>query len=86
MPKYRCKQKAFINNGIVEIGDIVDYEGDPHPDVLEAIDKSAAAAAEFDIDASNAANLKRQQDAAAGKPLQTADSDPLQTADSDPLA
>jgi rubrerythrin len=78
MPKYRVKQKAFINQGIVEVGEVVDYEGEPHPDVLEAIDSAASTTADsVNIDEQNAADLKRQQDAAAGKPLPTADSAPL---------
>jgi hypothetical protein len=36
MPKYRVLEKSFINNTLVNEGDIVDYEGDVH-DNLELI-------------------------------------------------
>lgn len=37
MPKYLVKRQSFLNNGIVEEGAIVEYDGDVH-DNLELIE------------------------------------------------
>ena len=37
MPKYRVLQQSFLNNGLVQEGDIVEYDGDVH-DNLELIE------------------------------------------------
>lgn len=64
MAKYRVLTKSFINNALVEEGEIVEYEGIPH-DNLEPIDapaqKAAQAAATADLEA-----IARQKAAAAG--------------------
>lgn len=42
MPQYRVLQKSFVNNRIVEEGEVVDYDGDPGPN-LESVKKGKKA-------------------------------------------
>ena len=43
MAKYRVLQKSFINNAIVEEGEIVDYDGEPGPNLEIVADEAAPA-------------------------------------------
>lgn len=45
MPKYRVLVRSFINNGLREEGEIVDYEGKVGSN-LELIEKASASAEE----------------------------------------
>lgn len=64
MPQFRVLVTSFIDNKLVQEGDVVDYDGIPHTN-LEPLDKpgktAAAKASQADIDA-----LARQKAAAAG--------------------
>ena len=63
MTKYRVKTKSFINHGLVEEGEIVEYDGVPG-DNLEPLDEEGREASQgFDADAES---LARQQEAAKG--------------------
>lgn len=42
MPRYRVKEKSFINNTIVEAGEEIEYDGEAS-DNLEPLDKKKAA-------------------------------------------
>lgn len=66
MPKYRVLEKSFINDGLVEEGTIVDFDGVPGPN-LEAIDAEAEAAVqEAPAPGVNANDIARQKMAAIG--------------------
>ncbi len=66
MPKYTVTERSFIDNRIVEPGEVVDYEGHTHGN-LAAVDKDATKAKETASEADiNKLNLKRQGAAATG--------------------
>lgn len=44
MPKYRVLEQSFINNVLVNLGDVIEFDGVPGSN-LEPIDKAAKAAA-----------------------------------------
>ena len=64
MAKYRVLTKSFVNNALVEEGDIIEYDGVPH-DNLEPMDKEASKAAE-QTSAADLEAIARQKAAAAG--------------------
>lgn len=45
MPKYRATATSFVNNRLIEPGDVVDLDGDVSPANFEPADKEATAAA-----------------------------------------
>jgi hypothetical protein len=64
MPKYRVLVKSFVNNGLVDEGAVIDYDGEPSSN-LEALDKPAEQAAEG-AKSANTRSAARQRVAAAG--------------------
>lgn len=65
IPKYRVTSRSFINNGLREEGDIVEFDGIP-ADNLEPIDAPAEKAAKKNTAAAKAEDKQRQAAAAAG--------------------
>lgn len=51
MPKYKVLQKSFINNQILEEGEIVEYDGEPSSN-LELVKKGKAKAESQESEAS----------------------------------
>lgn len=64
MAKFRVLTQSFIDNRIVQEGEVIDYDGVPH-DNLEPLDAPAEKAAEQTKDADNE-SIARQKAAAAG--------------------
>lgn len=67
MAQYRIKTKSFVNNGIREEGEIVEYEGIPG-DNLEPMDKPAEKAVKAAIGANNDDIIRQHFAAEAGDP------------------
>lgn len=44
MPKYEVLQVSFIDNRLVQVGDVIDFDGEPGPN-LKPVDKAAQKAA-----------------------------------------
>lgn len=66
MPKYRVLKKSFIDNRIVEEGEIIEFAGVPHTSNLEAIDKAGEKAV---VSGASADDLARQHSTAqTGEP------------------
>lgn len=67
MAQYRVKTKSFVNNGIREEGEIVDYDGIPG-DNLEPMDKPAEKAVKAAAAVNNDDVIRQHFAANAGDP------------------